>query len=112
MTSPYHRPLRVGTRGSPLALAQARQVTGQLRERCGRAAVLITMSTPGDGSAAPIELGRRLAQVLLQRGGAALLATTQGMGPASGAAGTAATVHGSRALAPDHGLTQAGRSHG
>jgi hydroxymethylbilane synthase len=55
MTSPYHRPLRVGTRGSPLALAQARQVTGQLRERCGRAAVLIAMATPGDGSAAPIE---------------------------------------------------------
>jgi hydroxymethylbilane synthase len=55
MTSPYHRPLRVGTRGSPLALAQARQVTGQLRERCGRAAVLITMTTPGDGSATPIE---------------------------------------------------------
>jgi hypothetical protein len=44
MTSPYHRPLRVGTRGSPLALAQARQVTGQLRERCGRAPVLITMA--------------------------------------------------------------------
>ena len=346
MSSPYHRPLRVGTRGSPLALAQARQVTGQLRERCGRAAVLITMSTLGDSSAAPIEqlgttgvftttlraallrgevdlvvhsgkdlpaapvpglqvaafparedprdaliwpggtslatlprgarigtgsprraallratghplqivpmrgnvgtrlrkladgeadalvlamaglsrlglpgaiatpldpsvlmpapaqgvlavecraddlvtaaqlrtldhaptraaaitergflaglgagcstpagavaevtteagaepevrlsgviaaadgsvvirarmtgapgseLGRRLAQVLLQRGGAALLATPRGMGPASGAAGTAATVHGSRALAPDHGLTQTGRSHG
>jgi hydroxymethylbilane synthase len=55
MTSPYHRPLRVGTRGSPLALAQARQVAGQLRERCGRAAVLITMTTPGDESAAPIE---------------------------------------------------------
>ena len=55
MTSPYHRPLRVGTRGSPLALAQARQVTGQLRDRCGRAAVLIAMATPGDGSAAPID---------------------------------------------------------
>ena len=55
MTSPYRRPLRVGTRGSPLALAQARQVIGQLRERCGRAAVLMTMATPGDGSAAPIE---------------------------------------------------------
>ena len=55
MTSAYHRPLRVGTRGSPLALAQARQVTGQLRERCGRAAVLIAMATPGDDSAAPIE---------------------------------------------------------
>jgi hydroxymethylbilane synthase len=55
MTSPYHCPLRVGTRGSPLALAQARQVAGQLRKRCGRAAVLVAMATPGDGSAAPIE---------------------------------------------------------
>jgi hydroxymethylbilane synthase len=55
MTSPYHRPLRVGTRGSPLALAQARQVARQMRERSGRAAVLITMSTPGDGSVVPIE---------------------------------------------------------
>ena len=26
MSSSYHRPLRVGTRGSPLALAQARRV--------------------------------------------------------------------------------------
>ncbi len=55
VSSPYHPPLRVGTRGSPLALAQARQVTGQLRERFGRAAVLVPMATPGDGSAAPIE---------------------------------------------------------
>jgi hydroxymethylbilane synthase len=55
MSSPHHRPLRLGTRGSPLALAQGRQVAGQLRERCGRAAVLITMTTPGDSSAAPIE---------------------------------------------------------
>jgi len=37
MTSLTRRPLRLGTRGSPLALARAREVTGQLRERCGRA---------------------------------------------------------------------------
>ena len=55
MSSTDHRPLRVGTRGSPLALAQARQVARQLRERCGRACVLVTMATPGDLSAAPVE---------------------------------------------------------
>ena len=56
MTSRYHRPLRVGTRGSPLALAQARQVARQLRERSGRAAVLVAMATPRvAGAAAPIE---------------------------------------------------------
>jgi hydroxymethylbilane synthase len=49
------RPLRLGTRGSPLALAQSGQIAGQLRERCGRAAVLVTIATPGDESAAPIE---------------------------------------------------------
>jgi hypothetical protein len=43
--------LRLGTRGSPLALAQARQ----LRERCGRTAVLVTVTTPGDESTAPID---------------------------------------------------------
>lgn len=50
MTSRYHRPLRVGTRGSPLALAQARQVARQLRERSGRAAVLVAMATLSTGS--------------------------------------------------------------
>jgi hydroxymethylbilane synthase len=49
------RPLRLGTRGSPLALAQAAQIARQLRERCGRTAVLVTVATPGDESAAPIE---------------------------------------------------------
>jgi hydroxymethylbilane synthase len=49
------RPLRLGTRGSPLALAQAVQIARQLRERCGRTAVLVTVATPGDESAAPIE---------------------------------------------------------
>jgi hydroxymethylbilane synthase len=55
MSSPHHRPLRVGTRGSPLALAQADRIAGQLRERCGRPAVLVTVATPGDESTAPIE---------------------------------------------------------
>jgi hydroxymethylbilane synthase len=50
-----HRPLRLGTRGSPLALAQAGQIARQLGERCGRPAVLVTVTTPGDESAAPIE---------------------------------------------------------
>ena len=55
MSSSYHRPLRVGTRGSPLALAQAGRVARQLREQCGRLAVLVTVATPGDESTAPIE---------------------------------------------------------
>ncbi len=49
------RVLRLGTRGSPLALAQAGRVAGQLRERSGRTVVLVTVATPGDQSAAPIE---------------------------------------------------------
>src|SRR2546421_9177359 len=55
MSSPHHRPLRLGTRGSPLALAQAKQIARQLRDQCGRPAVLITVATPGDESTAPIE---------------------------------------------------------
>jgi hydroxymethylbilane synthase len=55
MSSPYHRPLRLGTRGSPLALAQAGRVALQLLEGCGRAAVLIPVSTPADESTTPIE---------------------------------------------------------
>jgi hydroxymethylbilane synthase len=55
MSSPHRRPLRLGTRGSPLALAQASQIARQLREQCGRAAVLVTVATPGDESTAPIE---------------------------------------------------------
>jgi hydroxymethylbilane synthase len=47
--------LKLGTRGSPLAQAQAAQIARQLRERCGRTAVLVTVATPGDESAAPIE---------------------------------------------------------
>jgi hydroxymethylbilane synthase len=55
MSSPHHRPLRLGTRGSPLALAQAGRIARQLREQCGRPAVLVTVATPGDASTAPIE---------------------------------------------------------
>ncbi len=55
MSSPHHRPLRLGTRGSPLALAQADRIARQLREQCGRSAVLVTIATPGDESTAPIE---------------------------------------------------------
>jgi hydroxymethylbilane synthase len=47
--------LRLGTRGSPLALAQAGWVARQLGERCGQAVVLVTVATPGDESAAPVE---------------------------------------------------------
>jgi hydroxymethylbilane synthase len=55
VSSPPHRPLRLGTRGSPLALAQAGRIAEQLRERCGRPAVLVTVTTPGDESTGPIE---------------------------------------------------------
>jgi hydroxymethylbilane synthase len=55
MSSPHRRPLRLGTRGSPLALAQAGRIARQLREQCGRPAVLVTVATPGDESTAPIE---------------------------------------------------------
>jgi hydroxymethylbilane synthase len=54
VSSPHSRPLRVGTRGSPLALAQAGWIARQLLERCGQPAVLVT-TTPGDESTAPIE---------------------------------------------------------
>jgi len=55
MNSPHHRPLRLGTRGSPLALAQAGWIARQLRERCGQPSVVVTVATPGDESTAPIE---------------------------------------------------------
>jgi hydroxymethylbilane synthase len=50
-----HRSLRLDTRGSPLALAQAGQIARRLQERSGHPAVLVTVATPGDGSTAPIE---------------------------------------------------------
>jgi hydroxymethylbilane synthase len=49
------RPLRLGTRGSPLALAQAGWIARQLDERCGQPTVVLTVATPGDESTAPIE---------------------------------------------------------
>ena len=55
MNCPHHRPLRLGTRGSPLALAQAGWIARQLRERCGQPSVVVTVATPGDESTAPIE---------------------------------------------------------
>jgi hypothetical protein len=55
MSSPHHRPLRLGTRGSPLALAQAGRIAQQLREQCGRPTAVVTLATPGDQSTAPIE---------------------------------------------------------
>src|ERR1700730_15305102 len=55
MSSPHHRPLRLGTRGSPLALAQAGRIARQLREQCGRPTIVLTVATPGDQSTAPIE---------------------------------------------------------
>ncbi len=55
MSPPRHRRLPLGTRGSPLALAQAGRIARQLREQCGQPSVLVTVATPGDMSAAPIE---------------------------------------------------------
>ena len=55
MSSPHPRPLRLGTRGSPLALAQAGWIARKLREQCGRPIVVVTVATPGDESTAPIE---------------------------------------------------------
>jgi hydroxymethylbilane synthase len=55
MSSSHPHPLRLGTRGSPLALAQAGQIVQQLREQAGRSAVVVTLATPGDMLSAPIE---------------------------------------------------------
>jgi hydroxymethylbilane synthase len=51
------RPLRIGTRGSALALAQTRLMADAL-EAAGAVVEIITVSTPGDRSSAPIaEIG-------------------------------------------------------
>jgi hydroxymethylbilane synthase len=55
LTPVRDRPLRLGTRGSPLALAQAGWIARQLDERCGQPTVVLTVATPGDESTAPIE---------------------------------------------------------
>lgn len=46
--------LRLGTRGSKLALAQSTIVADAIRERTGRAVELVEIVTPGDRSSAPI----------------------------------------------------------
>jgi hydroxymethylbilane synthase len=55
LTPARYRPLRLGTRGSPLALAQAAWIARQLHEHGGQPAVVVTVATPGDDSTAPIE---------------------------------------------------------
>jgi len=51
------KPIRIGTRGSALALAQTRLMADKL-ERAGAAVEIITITTPGDRSTAPIpEIG-------------------------------------------------------
>ncbi|MFC5994011.1 hydroxymethylbilane synthase [Pseudonocardia hispaniensis] len=53
----HDQPLRVGTRGSALAMAQAGTVADRIRA-AGRPAELVPVSTPGDRSSAPVvELG-------------------------------------------------------
>ena len=41
-------PLRIGTRGSPLALAQAQMVADALRARAGAASEIVPITTTGD----------------------------------------------------------------
>jgi hydroxymethylbilane synthase len=47
--------LRLGTRGSALALAQSRLIATALRERTGREVELVEIVTAGDRSAAPVQ---------------------------------------------------------
>jgi hydroxymethylbilane synthase len=47
-------PLRLGTRGSTLALAQSRQTAEALTAATGRAVELVRIVTPGDRSSAPV----------------------------------------------------------
>ena len=42
------QPLRIGTRGSPLALAQAHMVAGALRATCGVETAIVPITTSGD----------------------------------------------------------------
>ena len=42
------RPLRIGTRGSPLALAQAQMVAAVLREKGGIETEIVPITTTGD----------------------------------------------------------------
>ncbi|MEU7873194.1 hydroxymethylbilane synthase [Dactylosporangium sp. NPDC049140] len=47
--------LRLGTRGSALAMAQSNTVADAVRERTGRDVELVEIVTPGDRSSAPIQ---------------------------------------------------------
>src|SRR5512147_3191904 len=46
--------LRLGTRGSALAMAQSTTVADAVRERTGRDVELVEIVTPGDRSSAPV----------------------------------------------------------
>ena len=48
-------PIRLGTRGSALALAQSQRVADSIAARTGNPVELVTISTLGDRSAAPLE---------------------------------------------------------
>ncbi|WIM96042.1 hydroxymethylbilane synthase [Actinoplanes oblitus] len=48
------KPLRLGTRGSKLALTQSRMVADELTAATGRAVELVRIVTPGDTSSAPV----------------------------------------------------------
>lgn len=53
--STEHRALRLGTRGSALALAQSGDVADGIRALTGREVELVEVVTPGDRSAAPVQ---------------------------------------------------------
>jgi hydroxymethylbilane synthase len=46
--------LRLGTRGSALALAQSGMIAAEITRRTGRSVELVEITTPGDRSAAPV----------------------------------------------------------
>jgi hydroxymethylbilane synthase len=48
------QPLRLGTRGSPMAVAQSRQVAEMIAARTGRRAEIVEVTTPGDVSQAQL----------------------------------------------------------
>ncbi len=53
-TATLTRPLRLGTRGSALAVAQSQKVAALVREATGRQVELVEIVTPGDRSNAPV----------------------------------------------------------
>ena len=54
----HPRPLRLGTRGSALALAQSGHVAEAVSARLGRPVELVRVQTEGDVNAAAIARGR------------------------------------------------------